>query len=521
MTYRNVPFLWLIVVFSLAFQLSTSLNAAGVYEGDRNTFNRFHGQGTYTYGNGKVYSGEWRDGRRDGKGEQTWANGDHYVGDWSGNRTHGKGVKTWKSGDRYEGEWIGGKPSGTGHFTWANSDEYTGGFLKAKREGMGVFKSKKQGVYQGEWKADKRQGKGSLVKSDGSKVTGDWDGGYLVGDAVFVFKNGDQFTGPTLNNAANGEGVCKRSGKLSPCTYKKGRLAVKKVVKKAVKKVKPKPIVKAKPKVKPKVKIKVKPKVVAAKKKESAKAAVKNVSAKSTVAVSAVTKAVVKTVSTVSTPVVPVLVPTPTTGGAPLVLARPVVVAPVVAKPVVKPAPVTVSVPTVENEVEVATRFARKGKHRSGSKPKKAAKAVTVSVAKPAFLTGPLRSDGAVFSFKHDWIMHGYYDTAPTVWGKFDSIKFGDLKIRAEGGDYELTMVIDVYDGPGAYPLKYFKGVISKPGVASYQTTSTLPGRIVIKFDDGKMIGGTFEFVGYRNGSQSSNEKRTIRSGEFWIPIVK
>jgi len=238
-----------------------------------------------------------------------------------------------------------------------------------------------------------------------------------------------------------------------------------------------------------------------------------------------------------------ILIPTPTPGGALLelgaistptasvpasavalatpVVPKSVVSKPATSKPAVKPAPVTVTVPTVEKEAEAATRFARKGKHRSGSKPKKVAKAVTTSVAKPAFLKGPLRSDGAVFSFKHDWIMHGYYDTAPTVWGKFDAIKFGDLKIRAEGGDYELTMVIDVYDGVGAYPLKYFKGVISKPGVASYQTTSTLPGRVVIKYDDGKMIGGTFEFVGYRNGSQSSNEKRTIRSGEFWIPIVK
>ena len=274
--------------------------------------------------------------------------------------------------------------------------------------------------------------------------------------------------------------------------------------------LRPKPKVKPKPVVKPKVK----PKLVAAKKKNDVKPSV---------SIPAVTKVIplVPTPTPGVAPVLPVVAPTPsvpTPASKPVI--APVVVKPV-AKPVVKPAPVTVSVPKVEKEVEATTRFARKGKHRSGSKSKKVSKAETNSVAKPAFLTGPLRSDGAIFSFKHDWIMHGYYDTAPIVWGKFDSIKFGDLKIRAEGGDYELTMVIDVYDGPGAYPLKYFKGVISKPGVASYQTTSTLPGRIVIKFDDGKMIGGTFEFVGYRNGSQSSNEKRTIRSGEFWIPIVK
>lgn len=531
MTYRNVPFLRLFAVLCF-FQFSTMLHAAGVYEGERNTFNRFHGQGTYTYGNGKVYSGQWRDGRRHGKGEQTWANGDRYVGDWSGNRTHGKGVKTWINGDRYEGEWIGGKPSGTGHFTWANADEYTGGFVKGKRHGMGVFKSKTAGTYQGEWKDGQKHGKGSLTKPDGTKVTGQWKSDYLTGDVVFVFKGGDQYTGPTLNNLAHGEGVCKRSGKLSPCKYKKGRFVVKKVAKK----VKPKPIVKPKVKPEPKVKPKVKPKVAKAEKQVATPSVVSGTSDSTSqpkVASSQASSAAPTpnaSAPLVPTPLVPGQVATKTASVPPPKAAIPT--APSVAKPVTKPIPKPVTKPVVAKPLPVvpspsveeepeAVRFARKGKHRTGSRPRKATKVVEASSSKPAFLAGPLRSDGFVFSFKHDWISHGYYDTAPTVWGKFDAIKFGDLKIRAEGGDYELTMVIDVYDGLGAYPLKYFKGVVSKPGVASYQTTSTLPGRVVIKYDDGKLIGGTFEFVAYRNGNQSSNEKRTIRTGEFLIPIVK
>lgn len=471
--------------------MSATSYGAGVYDGERNTFNRFHGQGTYTYGNGKVYSGIWRDGRRHGQGTQTWPNGDKYVGTWSESRAHGKGVKTWANGDRYDGNWIGGKSSGTGHFVWSNGDDYTGGFLKGKRSGLGIFKSKSLGVYQGEWKADKKQGKGTLTSSNGTEATGQWNNDYLVGDVVFVFSNGNQYTGPVSNNLPNGEGVCKVLGKLAPCQYNKGKRVVKKVAKKVVRKPKPipAPIVKPKPKA-----VVVKKVVKPAPAKPIAKLAPKVV----------VPTPVVK-------PSVPVILKTPSP-----VKTTPKPVVKVV-KPVVLP---TVPKVDVGDEGEKAV-FARRGKHRSGAKSKKPSTKAAGGANKPAFLKGPMRSDGAIFSFKHDWIANGYYDTAPTVWAKFDAIKFGDLKLRAEGGDYELTMVIDEYDGLGAYPLKYFKGVISKPGVASYQTTSTLPGRVVIKFDDGKKIGGYFEFVAYRNGNQSSSEKRTVRGGEFLVPLVK
>lgn len=507
------------------------VNAAGVYEGERNTFNRFHGQGTYEYGNGKIYSGTWRDGRRHGHGEQTWADGDHYKGTWSENRAHGKGVKTWANGDRYEGDWIGGKPSGTGHFIWANKDEYTGGFLKGKRNGMGVFTSQTTGRYQGEWKSGKRHGKGNAERLDGTKVSGQWKQDSLVGDAVFTFKNGNQYTGPAVNNRAQGEGVCKIAGKLSPCVYKNGKPVVKKAAKKPkpkpkpapiVKpkpKVKPKPVVKTQPVVKPKLKPKPKPKAVAVKPAAVAKPVAKSV-------VKSVAKPVAKSVVTSAAPALPVVTAATAAAASAIVAAKPVVKEPkpeVVNKPVpaVEATPVVIPAPAVIEEEDDTPKFVRKGKRRGAVKSKSTAKAVKAAASKPAFITGALRSDGTVFAFNHDWIMHGYYDTAPKVTAKFDAIKFGDLKIWAEGGDYELTMVIDEYDGLGSYPLKYFKGVISKPGVASYQTTSTLPGRVVIKYNDGKMVGGTFEFVAYRNGNQSSNEKRIIRSGEFLVPITK
>ena len=67
--------------------------AAGLYEGERNAFNRFHGKGTYKYTNGNVYEGDWVDGRKNGQGTQTWSNGEKYEGGWSNNREHGQGIR--------------------------------------------------------------------------------------------------------------------------------------------------------------------------------------------------------------------------------------------------------------------------------------------------------------------------------------------------------------------------------------------------------------------------------------------
>ena len=53
-------------------------------------FNK-HGQGTYRYADGDVYTGELKNNRISGKGEYYWMNGDYYKGDFLNNKRHGKG----------------------------------------------------------------------------------------------------------------------------------------------------------------------------------------------------------------------------------------------------------------------------------------------------------------------------------------------------------------------------------------------------------------------------------------------
>jgi hypothetical protein len=51
-----------------------------------------HGQGTYKYTSGNVYSGEWVNGMMQGFGKMVYADGSSYEGTWSNNLMHGDGV---------------------------------------------------------------------------------------------------------------------------------------------------------------------------------------------------------------------------------------------------------------------------------------------------------------------------------------------------------------------------------------------------------------------------------------------
>merc|ERR1712117_27975 len=55
------------------------------------------GFGVYTWKDGKVYEGMWKDGERHGKGEQTSPLGDSYVGGWKNGKRNGQGVHNFQT----------------------------------------------------------------------------------------------------------------------------------------------------------------------------------------------------------------------------------------------------------------------------------------------------------------------------------------------------------------------------------------------------------------------------------------
>lgn len=230
--------------------LSSTVFAAGVYEGERNAFNRFHGKGTYKYTNGNVYEGDWVDGRKNGQGTQIWSNGEKYEGGWSNNREHGQGTKTWPGGDSYTGEWLQGKMSGEGTYKWANGDTYVGGFIGDQKQGKGVLTRADTGVkYAGTWKDDKREGEFTVTMKNGNVSRGVWNADKPPARATVVMAGGAMYSGPVRGGyLPNGKGSCTVDGKQAPCEYKAGeKVAVVVAAPKPAPKPAPEPVVAAKP----------------------------------------------------------------------------------------------------------------------------------------------------------------------------------------------------------------------------------------------------------------------------------
>lgn len=51
--------------------------------------------GTYTWADGKSYSGVWVDGKMHGKGTFKWKDGNEYNGEYQNDLKHGYGVFKW------------------------------------------------------------------------------------------------------------------------------------------------------------------------------------------------------------------------------------------------------------------------------------------------------------------------------------------------------------------------------------------------------------------------------------------
>jgi hypothetical protein len=62
------------------------------YVGERNEYGEKHGYGEETFENGKVYRGNWINGKMEGVGTMIYPNGNSYTGDWVDNMACGKGI---------------------------------------------------------------------------------------------------------------------------------------------------------------------------------------------------------------------------------------------------------------------------------------------------------------------------------------------------------------------------------------------------------------------------------------------
>ena len=108
------------------------------------------GRGTFTWANGAVYEGEWKNNKREGKGTYKWSNGDVYEGDWKDNRPNGQGTLKTVAGMQYKGGFVDGLEEVQ---TDKNGNRFEGFFKQGKKNGPFVETDKdgkviKKGTYK-------------------------------------------------------------------------------------------------------------------------------------------------------------------------------------------------------------------------------------------------------------------------------------------------------------------------------------------------------------------------------------
>lgn len=506
------------VLLPAVLLLSLSFVAeASTYVGERNSFGRFHGQGTYTSSNGTSYVGQWRNGERSGKGTQIWPNGDKYTGEWLGDLPNGKGVMSYSNGERYVGDFVGGKMSGKGTFsyldnakyvgdwlddlphgegvkTFANGDEYMGTFAKGIRSGKGVLTTAAGDKFDGEWAADQKQGSGIQIYANGDIYEGEWLNGKRHGKGILRYNSRSVYDGAWVKDRQHGQGSLKyangdryqgsweRGFKMGKGTmdyadgsryegeWSRGMPHGQGVYRSAAGEMFAGEFVKGK------------------------RNGIGQCTANGITAQCHYENGELLAMEQ-GAPVAP---------EAQQVTARP-------EKPVVLVSPVK-SDPTPKvqstNEVERAAREYIAGK------------LALVSVADAAF---PERLPDAEISklpfyFEHDFASDGVYkQPMASWWQKNNSLLVNQLKIETSDGEYAISILIKHYKGPGRYVLGEDAAVAEIIGYRKYKSDRKDPGYVEVVEDEQGVISGTFSFTAYRNGDVKDPDFYSMTHGFFKV----
>tara|TARA_S200000501_G_C20757638_1_gene714635 strand:- start:218 stop:1246 length:1029 start_codon:yes stop_codon:yes gene_type:complete len=136
--------------------------------------------GTYTYLNGDIYVGEYKNNYMSGKGTYTWGKewsiegwvegSTKYIGEFKEDKLNGKGTITTDSDYIiYKGEFKKGKYHGQGTLTYRNGSKYVGEFKNGQKHGKGTLTKVDYGKdkkYVGQWKNNKYFGNIALSDVD-------------------------------------------------------------------------------------------------------------------------------------------------------------------------------------------------------------------------------------------------------------------------------------------------------------------------------------------------------------------
>merc|ERR1712060_19248 len=110
---------------------------------------------------------------------ERWPDGSCYIGEYS-DKKHGEGTYSFLDGRRYIGQWKSGEMNGKGNMLWPSGAMYEGSYTNGVKNGIGVFTWPDGRVYRGEWNNGQQHGKGVAIDPSGIAKHGVWHHGELV-----------------------------------------------------------------------------------------------------------------------------------------------------------------------------------------------------------------------------------------------------------------------------------------------------------------------------------------------------
>jgi radial spoke head protein 1 len=144
------------------------------------------GQGVYTYSSGSRYKGGWKENRKSGLGRAklvTKTEGDEenprtliseYHGDFLDGLKHGQGSYRYSNGDIYSGGWLGGKKHGQGTYFFAKDESTIVGVWKAGAIETGAWTLRNGVVWTGTFALGQPKGVGLWTFLNEESVKGEF-----------------------------------------------------------------------------------------------------------------------------------------------------------------------------------------------------------------------------------------------------------------------------------------------------------------------------------------------------------
>lgn len=128
------------------------------------------GQGQYTYSNGDIFIGEYKNGKMFYGTYELKSLGDVYTGFIKDDKWNGQGLYRWKNGQTYDGNWVDGFATGYGKLEYVDGKIYNGYFAKGLRQGEGILKFPDGKKLEGKFENDEFLGNKTLIAEKENKI---------------------------------------------------------------------------------------------------------------------------------------------------------------------------------------------------------------------------------------------------------------------------------------------------------------------------------------------------------------